>query len=81
MERLRVSSGPLLAGWSAPPGKEALADLLRSDDLYAVSGGAALGSYDVDEVRVTKGDLVPKEVAAVASLEAAELIGAPACAS
>ncbi|CAK0846500.1 unnamed protein product, partial [Prorocentrum cordatum] len=77
VERLRVSSGPLLADLSVLSGKDALADLLRSDDLYAVAAGAALGSYDIDKLRVSKGDLVPKDVASVTSPAAAKLIGAP----
>ncbi|CAK0887264.1 unnamed protein product, partial [Prorocentrum cordatum] len=77
VERLRVSSSPLLADWSVPSGKGALADLLHSDDLYAVAAGAALGSYDIDKLRVSKGDLVPKDAASVTSPEAAKLIDAP----
>ncbi|CAK0891661.1 unnamed protein product [Prorocentrum cordatum] len=77
VERLRASSSPLLADWSVPSGKDALADLLHSDDLYAVAAGAALGSYGIDKPRVSRGDLVPKDVASVTSPAAAKLIDAP----
>ena len=55
----------------------ALAELLHSDDIYTVASGAALGSYDPDNLRVTKGDLNPKEIQTLVSVEAAALISEP----
>jgi len=57
--------------------KDALSELLHSDDLYSVSGGAALGSYDPLRLRVTKADLCPKEIEDLVSAEAAVFIRAP----
>eukprot|EP00971_Amphidinium_carterae_P134194 2658957-Amphidinium_carterae.1 len=44
-------------------GRAALAELLHSDDLYAVENKAAIRPYCCERLRVTKGDLHPKEIA------------------
>ena len=56
----------------------ALSDLLHSDDMYTLTGGAALGTYDITRLRVARGDLRPKEVATITSADASTFIRDPA---
>ena len=42
-----------------PLPRDALRELLHSDDLYTVTAGASLAPYDKKKLRVTKGDLTP----------------------
>ena len=55
----------------------ALKDLLHSDDLYMVSAGAALAPYNPLKLRVTRGDLQPKEIESLVSDDARRMIAAP----
>eukprot|EP00971_Amphidinium_carterae_P110611 2191010-Amphidinium_carterae.1 len=58
-------------------GKAALTELLHTDDLYAVENKAALRPYCRDRLRVTKGDLQPKEIAQLTSPDACTYISDP----
>jgi hypothetical protein len=46
---------------------EALQELLHSDDHYCIERTTALGSFDIDRVKVLGRELCPKEIASVVS--------------
>ena len=55
----------------------ALRELLQSEDIYHVSRNLHLGSYDISKLRVTKGDLQPREIHELVSPATAEYIQEP----
>ena len=75
--RLRRILGARLGRRVALGEREALADLVKCDDLYLLAGGGAknLGSYDIKRLRVVRADLSPQEVADLTSEEAAGRAG------
>ena len=77
--RARAALPPLLEELPQETESSALSDLLHSDDLYSLTGGAVPGTYDISRLRVARGDIRAKEVVGdVASTEATVFIRDPA---
>ena len=68
-----ISAGPPPAGLS---GQEALTELLRCQDLYALQP-QHLADYDLDKLRVTEGGVLPKDVVDLVSPSLAEVLRHP----
>ncbi|CAK0843206.1 unnamed protein product, partial [Prorocentrum cordatum] len=78
LQRASAALDPVLQDLPLESESAALSDILHSDDLYTLTGGAALGTYDISRLRVARGDLQPKEVSSITSATAAEFILDPA---
>ena len=79
LQRAAAALDPMLQDLPQESESAALSDILHSDDLYTLTGGAALGTYDISRLRVARGDIRAKEVVGdVASTEATVFIRDPA---
>ena len=74
---LGTSAGPYLTPPEDLQREEALEELLHCKDLYEVGDASMREPYDADRLRVTKGDLQPREISTVCGEDALPYILSP----